>query len=189
MRRWMAFCLMVMGTIGLARVAMAQDAAKPAEGAQASPAAHYYQLRFVVEEVNQAGKATNSRSYTTTVNTDKSQSASIRTGSRIPIATGSYSSAGNESPNTQFQYIDTGVNIDVHQVHEAEQKLSLVIKAEITSVGTPVEIAHVQEPVFRQNTWQSAVLIPVGKPTTIFSSDSVDNTGSMRVVLTATPVP
>lgn len=189
MRRWMAVCLLLAGSVALARVATAQDAAKQADGAEASPAMHYYELHFVVEEVNQAGKVTNSRSYTTTVNTDKSQSASIRTGSRVPVATGSYSSGGTEPPNTQFQYIDTGVNIDVHQVHEVEQKLSLLIKAEITSVGSPVEIAHVQEPVFRQNTWQSTVLIPVGKSITVFSSDSVDSTGSMRMVLTATPIP
>lgn len=39
-----------------------------------------------------------------------------------------------------------------------------------------------------QNTWQSRVLVPIGKRTVVFTSDSLDSKGSTRVVVTVTPV-
>lgn len=72
---------------------------------------------------------------------------------------------------------------------DPRRQLSIDIKAEITSSGTTAEIANVHEPVIRQNSWKSVVLIPVRKATTIFTSDSLDSTGSMLVVVTATPIP
>jgi hypothetical protein len=32
------------------------------------------------------------------------------------------------------------------------------------------------------------VLIPIGKPSVVFTSDSLDNKGSMQLVVTATPL-
>jgi hypothetical protein len=40
--------------------------------------------------------------------------------------------------------------------------------------------------VIRQNSWQASVLIPVGKPTVVFSSDALENKGGMQVSMTAT---
>jgi hypothetical protein len=42
--------------------------------------------------------------------------------------------------------------------------------------------------VIRQNKWDSSVLIPVGKPTLVFSADDLDSKGKMQVELTATKV-
>jgi len=44
----------------------------------------------------------------------------------------------------------------------------------------------VHQPVVRQNKWQAAVLIPVGKPTVVFTSDALDSKGTMQLVVTAT---
>ena len=41
-------------------------------------------------------------------------------------------------------------------------------------------------PVTLQNKWQGQVLIPIGKATTVFSSDYTQSKGSMRLVVTAT---
>lgn len=186
MRKLMTVCLLLMASYAGAGVMAAQDAPKPAEAAKTAAAARYYHLLFVIEELNAAGKPTNSRSYTTTVSTAPDEYASIRSGSRVPIVSGTMSSEGKEV-NTQFQYIDLGANIDARHAHEVDRKLSLNISAEITSMAAALD-AHLHEPVIRQNKWNSIVLIPVGKATTIFTSDALDSTGSMRMVVTATEI-
>jgi hypothetical protein len=137
------------------------------------------------------GKPTNSRSYTATVSTDSrdDRSTSIRTGSRIPVPTGS-SSSGNDSQalaNTQFQYVDVGVNIDARRAHQTGRELSLDLVADVTSVASTND-ARIHQPVIRQNKWQASVLIPIGKSAVVFTSDSLDSKGSMQVVVTATPL-
>lgn len=186
MRKWMGVCLILAATFVSARVILAQDAGKPAEAMKTEPAAHYYHLQFVIEELNAGGKATNSRTYTMTVNTDKDEYASIRSGSRVPILTGSFTS-GEKEVNTQFQYFDLGANIDARNAREVDHKLSADITADITSMAAALD-SRLHQPVIRQNKWKSVVLVPVGKPTTIFTSDSLDSTGSMQMVVTATPV-
>jgi hypothetical protein len=42
--------------------------------------------------------------------------------------------------------------------------------------------------LLRQNRWRSDVLVPLRKPTVIFSSDDPTSTHKMQVELTATPI-
>ena len=62
-----------------------------------------------------------------------SEKATLRIGDRIPIATGSFQSGLTQGVNTQFQYIDVGVNIDitpyVHSTNEVTLKMSLEISS------------------------------------------------------------
>ena len=172
--------------------ASAQDTDKPQETAKAPERpAHFYHLEFVVQETGSDGKATNSRTYSGTVSTSRTDRGfSMRTGSRVPIATGSFA-GDNKTPSsqyTQFQYIDVGVNIDARDAQEQDGKLSLSLNAEISSMGENRDISGVNEPVIRQNRWQAVVLIPIGKGTTVFTSDVLDNKGAMQLVVTATPV-
>jgi hypothetical protein len=166
--------------------AVAQDAPKASEPSQGSEtSAHYYHLELVVQELSKEGKPTNSRTYTTTVGTRTRESASIRADSRIPIVTGSSAALNSALVNTQFQYQDVGVNIDVQPAHEIGRQLSFDLKADITSVAENLD-ARLHEPIIRQNKWQSTVLIPIGKPTVVFTSDALDSKGSMQLVVTAT---
>jgi hypothetical protein len=167
---------------------LAQDPSKPSEPAKAAePPAHYYHLELVVQELGTNGKPTNSRTYTTTISTDIRGSASIRTNSKIPIVTGSYSAANSPAlTNTQFQYQDIGVNIDVRRTQEVGRQLSFDITANVSSVAENDPTLH--EPIIRQNQWQAVVLIPIGKPTVVCASDTLDSKGSMQLVVTATPV-
>lgn len=189
MRRVMfATCLLLLG-FAFGPRSVAQDEPKPAEAAKAAEAPpRYYHLEFVVQELGKDGKPTNSRTYTTTVNTDSRGSASIRTDSRIPFVTGSYSTGPQDSShmNTQYQYQDVGVNIDAQRAHEIGRQLSLELTANITSVAE--DDPRVHEPIIRQNKWQAVVLIPIGKPTVVFTSDALDSKGSMQLAVTATPV-
>ena len=112
---------------------------------------------------------------------------SIRTNSRIPIAIGSSKGSNGEEIVNQWQYQNVGVNIDAHNAREVGRQLSLELIADISSIATSND-ASLHQPVIRQNKWQAAVLIPIGKATVVFTSDSLDSKGSMQVVVTATPL-
>jgi hypothetical protein len=149
--------------------------------------AHFYHLDFVIQETGADGKPTNSRTYTATVSTDsRDHGTSIRTNSRIPIPISS-SSEGQALVNTQFQYVDVGVNIDAHNAREIGRQLSLDLVADVSSVAPTTDV-RIHQPVIRQNKWQASVLITIGKAVVVFTSDSLDSKGSMQVVVTATPM-
>jgi len=176
----------------LSLLPVATPAQNPAEAAPASPQ-HFYRVHFAVAELDGGGKVTNTRSYEETIATTGSGHVvgdqQIKTGSRVPIATGSYGANGTPNPaNTQFQYIDLGVDLDVRDTTEHGEMLGFRLKAEISSVARQTEVAGVGEPVIRQNVWDSTVLVPIGKPTVVFSSDDLDSKGKMQVEVTATKV-
>jgi len=191
MRKTNLICCILLAASAFAPRAFAQETPQTAETAKTpEPPARYYHLEIVVQELGADGKATNSRSYTTTVSTDSREAqSSIRVGSRIPIASGSFTSGGDNKPvvNTQFQYIDVGVNIDARRTREIGRQLSIDLTADVSSVASATDSA-LHQPIVRQNKWQAVVLIAVGKPTVVFTSDSLDSKGSMQLVATATPL-
>ena len=158
----------------------AQDSTTQATDAKnADSPVHFYHLEFVVQELGADGKPANSRVYTIDANTDHvNRNTSIRTGSRVPVPTS----------GSSYQYVDLGVNIDVRNAHEMNGKLSLEVNAEISSLATGAPYTAQGAPVIRSNRWQSPVLIPVNKPTVIYTSDSLDSKGNMQILLTAKPI-
>lgn len=183
------FCSLLLVFTGVDRAA-AQDSSKPSETTTQGPA-HYFHLQFEVQELGADGKPTNSRSYSTIVSTDSSEPVgTIRTGSRIPIATGTQENNGKT--DYQFQYIDVGVHIDTHRVREVGRLLSFHLSAEISRLAdssqTPT-IGDQKEPVIRQDSWQALVIVPLDKPTTVFTSDALESKDRMQVVVTATALP
>ena len=165
-------------------LAIAQDAASGAPSGP-KPPDHFYKLNMTVEELNDAGQPSNSRTYSAIIETGPG-SQEIRTGSRVPIATGTEGGG----TNVQFQYIDVGVNVDVRKVEEIGDKLSFTLVADVSSIA-PMEKMTGQlagEPVIRQNKWNSSVLIPIGKPIVVFSADDLVDKGRMQVQVTATRV-
>ncbi|MGB7134081.1 MAG: hypothetical protein WBD46_02265 [Acidobacteriaceae bacterium] len=167
--------------------------AQNAAGTATAPAQHFYHLHFAVEELDGAGKVTNTRSYEETIATtgggQSTGDQQIKTGSRVPIATGSYASGTNQNlANTQFQYIDLGVALDVRDANEHGLMLGFRLKAEVSSIARQTEVAGIGEPVIRQNSWDSTVAIPIGKPTVVGSSDDLDSKGKLQIVVTATRI-
>jgi hypothetical protein len=148
---------------------------------------HFYRLDFRLEEVDGNGKITNTRTYSAITGTyDKSPTHTIRTGDRIPVSSGA----------NQFQYIDTGVNIDFEDPYEQGSALIIPVSAQISSVAAlepgSATLSAVREasegPVIRQNTWKALVKVPLRKATVIFASDNLNNRGKTQLELTATPV-
>jgi hypothetical protein len=138
----------------------------------------FYHLDFVVKEVD-GGKVVNSRSYSTMISTGDFDNV-IRTGNKVPYQTGA-------GPNN-YQYLDVGVNIDCHQAREVDNQLALLVTAEVSNLAPGQTAASGPPPLVRQNSWRSDVIVPLRKPTVIFSSDDPTSTHKIQVELTATPI-
>jgi hypothetical protein len=174
--------LLSLPILALAIAAGAAFAQTP-EAPKSPEPSKFYKLEFVVQEV-EGGKALNSRSYSTQAASDARDGASIRAGSKMPIATGGQAN--------QFTYIDVGVNIDCRSIRDSQHEISLFVTAEISSLpsesAAPASAGTQLPPITRQNRWSSSVVVPLSKPTVIFSSDDLMSKRQLQLQLTATPI-
>jgi general secretion pathway protein D len=98
------------------------------------------------------------------------QRATLKIGSKIPVATGSYNagvSTGIASlgVQTQFQYLDVGVNIDVTPTVHYDREISLKLKVEVSSQnGNSTVSAGVTEPIFSQRDAEQTIQLKDGEP-------------------------
>ena len=134
----------------------------------------FYKFEIVVQEVS-GSKVLNSRTYTTIA--PAPGKGEIRAGSKIPFAV----------DHDKTELIDVGVNIDVFNIAEIQDKLAFSVIAEVSSLAGAGNDS--MRPTIRQNRWSSRLIIALRKPTVIFSSDNVDAKSQMQVQVTATPVP
>jgi general secretion pathway protein D len=79
-----------------------------------------------------------------------SEKASLKIGDRVPIATGSFQSGFGGSVNTQFQYLDVGVNIDITPYVHADNEVTLKMSMEISSVAGVQNIGGFNQPTIGQ---------------------------------------
>lgn len=79
-----------------------------------------------------------------------SEKAVLKIGDRIPIATGSFQSGISNGVNTQFTYIDVGVNVDIVPYVHANREVTLKMSFEISSVTGETTISGVTEPTIGQ---------------------------------------
>ena len=190
MRKTALFCCLLALILPFGHRTFAQEAAQQQNAAKPPELpVHYYHLEFVVQELTPEGKPVNSRAYSTTVTTNSRDASVIRANSKVPTPTGNYSAGAKDSElvNTQFQYLNVGVQIDVRNAHEIGRLLTLSLTADVSSLGgSAIFGSNFHEPITRQNKWESWVLIPIGKPTVVFNSDDLDGKGSMQMVVTAT---
>lgn len=175
MRKSILICLVLALTAGSSRLFAQQDAGK-----SSNPTTQFYRLLFTVQEVDSSGKITNNRVYSTSIANDHNfhNVEQIRTGTRMPIKT---------NDKGEIQYLDIGVNIDCNDAHEMDGKLALGVTAEISSLAMETGNSNAT-PIVRENHWQASVLVPLGKPSVIFSSDDVQGKGKVQMELTATRI-
>ncbi|HET6144667.1 MAG TPA: cohesin domain-containing protein [Candidatus Acidoferrales bacterium] len=102
------------------------------------------------------------------------QTAKLRIGDRIPVATGSFQAgigvggtgtgAGiNPLVNTQFQYLDVGVNVDVtpriHPDHEISMKVNVVVSSQTGSTN----IGGINQPIISQRSIEHDIRLKDGE--------------------------
>jgi general secretion pathway protein D len=98
------------------------------------------------------------------------QKSTMKIGQRIPIATGSYQTGAataitSSLVNTQFQYIDVGVLIEITPTVHFDHDVTLKLKIEDSSAPTNVTISGVTEPIIAQKTSEQTIRLREGEST------------------------
>jgi len=96
------------------------------------------------------------------------QKAVMKIGSKIPIATGSYQTGAatamvSSLVNTQFQYQDVGVNVEMTPTVHSDRDVTLKIKIEVTAQSGSVTISGVTEPIISQRTVDHVIRLREGE--------------------------
>jgi general secretion pathway protein D len=97
------------------------------------------------------------------------QRATLKIGSKIPVATGSYSAGAAVTTaslgvQTQFTYLDVGVNIDITPTVHYDREISLKLKIEVSSQAGQVTISGVTEPIIAQKVSEQVIQLKDGEP-------------------------
>jgi general secretion pathway protein D len=96
------------------------------------------------------------------------QKATMKIGSKIPIATGSYQTGAatavvSSLVNTQFTYTDVGVNIEMTPTVHFDHDVTLKVKIEVTSQTGQVTISGVTEPILSQRLVDQVIRLREGE--------------------------
>ncbi len=96
------------------------------------------------------------------------QKASLKIGDRIPIATGSFQpgigGVGiNPLVNTQFQYTDVGVNIDITPHVHANGEITLKILMDVSAVTGQSNIGGISQPIIGQRKIEHEIRLKDGE--------------------------
>jgi general secretion pathway protein D len=96
------------------------------------------------------------------------QKASLKLGQRIPVATGSFQpgigGVGiNPLVNTQFNYIDVGVNVDITPRIHGLNEVTLKIAMDISAVDSFQNIGGIQQPVIGQRKIEQEIRLKEGE--------------------------
>jgi hypothetical protein len=177
-----ALCLLaslVVSNVGLGQ----EEQSKRPEAAGPQP--RFYRLEFVVKELEH-DKVINARMYSTSLSSNTREGASIRTGSRVPYATSTFNPGASTK---QYNYLDTGVNIDSREARElASGQLALHLSVEVSSLLATKESSGDFPPTIRQTKWSSPVVVPIKKSDTVFSPDDPSGNRKMQLELTVIPI-
>ncbi|MGB7554700.1 MAG: type II and III secretion system protein, partial [Candidatus Korobacteraceae bacterium] len=96
------------------------------------------------------------------------QKASLKIGERVPVATGSFQpgigGVGiNPLVNTQFNYIDVGVNIDITPRVHGLDEVTLKLAMDISAVDSYQNIGGIQQPVIGQRKIEQEIRLREGE--------------------------
>ena len=96
------------------------------------------------------------------------QKATLKIGDRVPVATGSFQpgigGVGiNPLVNTQFQYLDVGVNIDITPHVHAGREVSMKVSLDISSVTGSSNIGGISQPVIGQRRVEHEIRLKEGE--------------------------
>jgi Bacterial type II and III secretion system protein len=126
-----------------------------------------YKVDFTIRDTGDAGGKTG-RKYSLLVT--HNQKTVFKVGNRVPVATGGTSGSAM-TVNTQFTYIDVGLNIDC-AVAEAGSKFAIHADLDISTAVMPDKnLSSVQNPTISQIKLNLDTILAPGKPTVVASFD------------------
>jgi type II secretory pathway component GspD/PulD (secretin) len=135
-----------------------------------------YRLIYTITESDD-GKRVGTQHFSLVV--VSGQRTTLKQGSKVPIATGSYNS-GSSTAQTQFTYLDIGLNLDA-SLDESVNGVRLRSKVEQSGIAEHTTIADVQEPVIRQTVLEGTSILTPGKPLVLGSLDLPGSTRHLDV--------
>lgn len=96
------------------------------------------------------------------------QKASLKIGDKVPVATGSFQpgigGVGiNPLVNTQFQYLDVGVNIDITPRVHANNEVTLKITMDVSAVTGQSNIGGISQPIIGQRKIEHEIRLKDGE--------------------------
>ncbi len=145
-----------------------------------------YRLTYTVTEMD-GSKQIGTQHYAMIMTSG--QETSLKLGNKIPIATGSYSSGGATAVQTQFTYVDVGMNFTATLTAMGENAM-LKSSVEDSSVAPEKStIEGVTEPIVRQASLKGESLLAPGKPVLLGSVDIPGSTGHLNIEVVMQPLP
>ncbi|MGB0123311.1 MAG: cohesin domain-containing protein, partial [Silvibacterium sp.] len=96
------------------------------------------------------------------------QEASLKIGEKIPVATGSYQTGAataivSSLVNTQFQYLDVGVNIKIKPTVHYDRDVTLKLTIEVSSTNGTSNLGGINEPIITQRTVDQTIRLKEGE--------------------------
>ncbi len=159
--------------------------AEPPAPEQPPAVLHTYRLTYTLIE-SEAGKRVGVQHISMTTSADNLP-AVAKIGSRIPIATGSYSNTDSKAVQTQMTYLDIGLNI-LGRLRELGYGLQVKTKIEQSSMADAPP-ATPADPVIRQESVELDAIVTLGKPLTLGSLDIPGSTRHTDIELVVERVP
>src|ERR1700757_2484486 len=112
------------------------------------------------------------------------QKASLKIGDRVPVATGSFQpgigGVGiNPLVNTQFQYLDVGVNIDITPRVHANGEVTLKMTMDVSAVTGQQNIGGISQPIIGQRKIEHEIRLKEGEVNLLGGMIEEDQTQSI----------
>ena len=149
-----------------------------------------YRLTYTVSEMD-GNKLVNTQHYAMVL--AAGQQTVLKQGSKIPIATGAYSSgavkAGESGVQTQFTYVDVGMNFDATLTEMGENAMLKTDVADTSVAPEKSVIEGVEEPIIRQTELKGESLLAPGKPLVLGSLDIPGSTSHLDIEVVMQPLP
>jgi type II secretory pathway component GspD/PulD (secretin) len=147
-----------------------------------------YRLTYTVTELD-GSKQLGTEHYAMIMTSG--QATTLKLGSKVPVATGSYS-AGGTTPagvQTQFSYVDVGMNFDATLTGMGNNAM-LKSAVEQSSVAPETsDVGGVHEPIIRQASLRGETFLTPGKPVALGSMDIPGSTSRLQIEVVMEPLP
>ena len=135
-----------------------------------------YRLTYTIAETDD-GKRIGVQHFTMVVVTG--QRTTLKQGSKVPVATGSYTAATSQT-QTQMTYLDVGMNFDA-TLDEFANGVRLRSKVEQSSIAEERSGVGAQDPIVRQTVLEGTSFLTPGKPLILGSLDMPGSTRHLDV--------
>jgi general secretion pathway protein D len=124
------------------------------------------------------------------------QKATLKIGQRVPVATGSFGAGvggvgiTNTLVNTQFQYLDVGVNIDITPRVHPNGEISMKLAMDISEVDSYTSIGGINQPVIGQRKVEHEIRLKEGEANVLggLMEDSNSRTTTGYPFLSSIPI-